>query len=333
MNLNRILCAAVVVILTATAVPAAGGEIIRDFNESFEVKQGHTLRLRHGDGDVTIIPWDKDIVEITVHYNAERKGFGDDSKLDFEVKFEEKNGVIEVTGRESKSSFMGLQIFILKEYTYTVSAPEYVELDLQGDDGNIEIEKWKGRIEIRLEDGDISLYGCEPKKTRIRADDGDISLDGHSGYLDLIAADGRLDIDRGKFKDCRIQLDDGDIRVRDSEGDFYIEVDDGDTELLRIKTKIMDLKSQDGDFDIELLKTDKLDFEVKTDDGGIDLSLQRGLSATFSIDVDDGRIRTDLPMAKDVQEGDNWMSGKLGSGQGKIRIRTTDGSVTLREMR
>ncbi len=333
MNRTKIFCAAAAALLLATAVPAAGGEIVRDFSESFEVERGWALRLRHGDGDVTIIPWDRNVVEITIHYHAEHKGFGDDSKHDFTVEFEEKNGVIEVTGRESKSGFMGLQIFILKEYTYTISAPRYLELDIQGDDGNIDIEKWSGRIEIRLDDGEISLYGCGPEKTRIKTGDGDISLDGHLGSIDIIGDDGHLDVNRGKFNDCRIHLDDGDIRVRDSEGNFYIEVDDGDTELLRIKTNVMDLKSQDGDFDIELLKTGKLDLEIKTDDGDIDLSLQSGISASFTIDIDDGRIRTDLPSAKDVQKGNHWMSGKLGSGKGRIRIRTTDGSVMLREIR
>ena len=333
MNQTKIFCAAAAALLLVTAVPAAGGEIVRDFNESFEVERGSVLRLRHGDGDVTITPWDRNVVEITVHYHAEHKGFGDDSKQDFTVEFKEKNGVIEVTGRESKSGFMGLQIFILKDYTYTISAPGYIELDLHGDDGDIDVEKWNGQIEIRLDDGEIRLYGCEPEKTRIRTGDGDVSLDGHSGSIDIIGDDGRLDVNRGRFSECRIQFDDGDIRVRDSEGDFYIEVDDGDTELFRIKTNVMDLKSEDGDFDIELLKTDKLDLDIRTDDGDIDLSLQSSISAAFSIDVDDGRIRTDLPSAKDVQTGNNWMSGKLGNGKGKIRIRTTDGSVMLREIK
>ena len=333
MNQTKIFCAAVAALLLLTAVPAAGGEIVRDFNESFEIDRGWALRLRHGDGDVTIIPWDKDVIEITVKYYAERKGFGDDSKLDFTVEFEEKNGVLEVTGKESKSGFMGLQIFILKEYSYTISAPRYIELDLQGDDGNVYVEKWSGQIEIRLDDGDINLYGCEPDKTRIRTGDGDISLDGHSGSLNIIGDDGRLDVSRGRFSDCRIQFEDGDIRIRDSEGDFYIELDDGDTDMIRIRTNVMDLKSEDGNFDIELLKTDKLDLEIRTDDGDIDLGLQSDISASFSIDIDDGRIRTDLPSAKDVQKGTNWLSGKLGNGKGKIRIRTNDGSVTLREIR
>ena len=333
MNRTRIFGAAAAALLLLTALPAAGGEIERDFNESFEVKPGFMLRLRHGDGDVTITPWDKDVIEISVHYHAERKGFGGDSEMDFDVEFAEKNGVIEVTGKEPKSMFMGFHIFILNEYTYTISAPRYMELDLQGDDGDIDIEKWSGKIEIKIDDGEINMYECEPGKTRIRAEDGDISLDGHSGSIDIIGDDGDIDLNRGRFTECRIQLSDGDIRVRDSEGDFFIELDDGTTELLRIKTNVMDLKCEDGDFDIELLKTGKLDIEIRTDDGDIELGLQKGISASFSIDVDDGRIRTDLSSATDVQEGENWMSGKLGKGKGKIRIRTNDGSVMLRELR
>jgi DUF4097 and DUF4098 domain-containing protein YvlB len=330
---TRFICAAAAALLLMTALPAYGGKIERDFNESFEVKRGFALRLRHGDGDVTITPWDKDVIEISVHYHAERKGLGDDSKMDFDVEFEEKNGVIEVTGKEPKSMFMGFHIFILNEYTYTISAPSYIELDLNGDDGSIDIEKWKGEIEINLDDGDISLYECEPGKTKIRSQDGEISLDGLSGTLDINADDGDIDVIRGRFDECRIQLGDGDIRIRDSEGDYYIEVDDGTTELLRIQTNVMDLKSEDGDFDIELLKTGKLDLEIRTDDGDIDVGLQKGISASFSIDVDDGRIRTDLSSATDIQEGKRWMSGKLGKGKGNIRIRTSDGSVMLREIR
>jgi len=331
MDRVRTLCAAAAFIILFSAA-AFAEEISRDFNRSFEVGKGYTLRLRSGDGDVRIIPWDKDEIEIEVHYRAERKGLGDDD-FDFTVEFEEKKGVVEVTGREDRSGFMGLHIFIVKEYTYEISAPPYVELDLQGEDGKVDIDRWSGDMEIKLEDGEINLYECAPGKTRIRSQDGDITLDGHSGALDIIAEDADLDINRGRFTECRIQLDDGDTRIRDSEGDFYLEIEDGDSELLNIKTSVMDLKSEDGLFDVELLKTDKLDLEIRTDDGDVRVGLQKGISATFSIDVDDGRIRTDLPSAGEVQEGRNWRSGKLGSGRGKIRIRTVEGSVTLRELR
>ena len=333
MRLTKVAGAAAAVLILAAAVPAGAREITENVDETFAVKKGWTLRLRHGDGDVTLIPWEKDSVEVNVYYHAEIKGWGDDSDRDFKVEFREKNGVLEITGKETGEGFMGFHVFILKEYSYTIHAPSYLELDFQGDDGNVELEKWKGPVEITLDDGELSMYNCEPGRTKIRAADGDIVIDGISGTFDLIGDDLRLDINRGSFEDCRIQMADGDIWIRDSEGDFDIEVEDGDTELRRIGTNLMDLKSEDGDFDIELLKTDVLDLEIRTEDGDVDLGLQRGISASFTIDVDDGRIRTDLPSAVKIQEGDAWLSGKLGSGSGKIRIRTYDGSVMIREIR
>ena len=36
----------------------------KDYHETFEVKSGDMLYLSHGDGNVTISSWDKDIVDI-----------------------------------------------------------------------------------------------------------------------------------------------------------------------------------------------------------------------------------------------------------------------------
>jgi DUF4097 and DUF4098 domain-containing protein YvlB len=329
------ICSYVLLFSLLTAIPAVAEsrEILKDFHESFDVGENSSLRIKHGDGDVRINHWDKDVVDITVHYHAEYKGLGHGKDRDFTVEFREKNGVIEVAGKESGQGFIGFNIYIVKEYTYTILAPHWLNLDIQGDDGDIEIEKWTGSIECRIDDGDINLFECKAPRTRIRCEDGNIILEEHEGTLDMVADDADVDINRSKFDDCRIQLHDGDITIRNSEGDFDLELDDGDTELFRIITNVLDLKSDDGDFSVELLKTDLLDLEIRTIDGDITLSLQKGISATFNIDVDDGRIRADLPSSADIQKGRHWMSGTILDGKGKIRIRTDDGSVTIREIR
>ncbi|MBD3348041.1 MAG: hypothetical protein GF400_02450, partial [Candidatus Eisenbacteria bacterium] len=68
---------------------AAAVRIDRDFHESFDVEEGFRLLLRSGDGDVTITPWEKDAIDVTVRYLADinRVGLGDSP--DFEVEFEE----------------------------------------------------------------------------------------------------------------------------------------------------------------------------------------------------------------------------------------------------
>lgn len=92
-------------------------------------------------------------------------------------------------------------------------------------------------------------------------------------------------------------------------------------------------QSNDGDVDIELLKTDELDLDIRTDDGDVKLLLEKGISVTFTIDVDDGSIKIDLPSGEITQKDDRWMSGKLRDGKGRVRIRTEDGDVTLKEIR
>ncbi|MDD3643345.1 MAG: DUF4097 family beta strand repeat-containing protein [Candidatus Krumholzibacteria bacterium] len=324
-------------LLAATLAPcfsagASATEVSRDYQKSFEVDRGAVLRLRHGDGDVAITPWDRDVIEMTVIYRAEHKGFGD-ARGDFALEIREKNGIVEVIGRESREGFQPFIIYILKEYRYTISAPPWIALELNGDDGDVEIEKCSGPIEIRSDDGDISLFDCSSPRTTIRGEDGNITIEGHSGRIDIVADDSEMDIDRCAFGACRITAEDGRIRARDCQGDFEIERDDGETQLLRISTGVMSLRSADGGFDIELLESPSLDLDIGTDAGRVDLSLHRGISATFSVDVDDAPIRVDLPGAKNVQQGRRWMSGTLGNGRGKIRIRTGDGPVTLRELR
>jgi hypothetical protein len=76
-------------LLVAMTATASGKEIKKDFQKSFDVKEGVTLHLEHGDGDVTISPWDNDIVDVEVHYRAESKSLGVGGKVYFDVEFKQ----------------------------------------------------------------------------------------------------------------------------------------------------------------------------------------------------------------------------------------------------
>lgn len=316
------------------AVPwsADGREIKRDYHESFDVGRDTVLRLNHGDGNVTIRSWDKDILDIEIHYRAEHKSLGK-SSCSFRVEFKESKNVIEVTERRNEGICFGFQIHNLEEYTYTIHAPDYIALDLDGDDGDVDIEDWKGTVECSLDDGNVSLNGLQSKKTRISIEDGECDIINHRGNLIISGDDAEIYITGGTIPRCSVELEDGTIRVRDCEGDLDLELDDGEVDLYRLLTGRLDLTMNDGNCDIELLKTDMLEMDIRTDDADVVVSLDSDISASFTIDVDDGKIDVDLSTAEKIQKGRNWMSGRLLDGKGKIRIRTQDGDVTLREIR
>ncbi len=317
---------------TASAEPARCMEIKKDFHESFKVENGCTLRLKHGDGEVTIRKWDKEMIDIEIHYLAEYKSIGS-GKRDFNVEFEQKNNIVEVTGREKSSTAIGFQIFNVKEYTYTVHAPDYIALDLTGEDGSVDIDEWKGNIEMDMSDGDITLTDSRVAVTKIRSEDGDVDVENHEGNLDITVEDGSLNILGSRMPGCVVRNEDGIVSVRDSEGDFDIEISDGNIDLYRVKAGSIDILAEDGDVDIELINTSAIDMDIRTLDGDVEVRLEEGVSAVFTIDADEGMIRTDLPSAGNIQKGKHWLSGKLLDGKGNIRIRTEDGNVTVRQIR
>jgi len=329
-NLAVLLVAAMAATAASTAARCA--EIRRDYNESFRVDRGCILRLRNGDGDVTVRKWDRDIIEIEVHYLAEYKSFGSGER-DFTVEFAQEEKIVEVEGREKSETSVGFLIFNVKEYTYTIKAPGYVILDITGDDGSVDIEGWDGDVEIDFDDGDILLTGGRSADTRIRSGDGEIEVENHEGNLDIEVDDGPISIRGSRTPRCVIGGGDGEIVVRDSEGDFGIETDDGNIDLYRVKAERIDILTSDGKVDIELHNTDKIDLDIRTADGDVMVRFAEGLGAAFTIDTDGGVIRTDLPSAVNLQKGENWLSGRLPGGRGNIRIRTEDGAVTLKQTR
>jgi hypothetical protein len=321
----------IVIILVSFAATSYAKELKKDFHESFDVNKNTRLMLKHGDGDVSIRPWDKDVLDVKVHYRAESKSLGWGGRRDFDVVFREKGDRIEVIGNEISSGFAGVQYMNVHEYTYTIRAPRYLQLTLEGDDGDVEIADWTGDIDCDLDDGDVCLSGVESEETRIRLEDGDIRIEDQHGRLVIDGADGDVRISDSKVFPCTISLEDGDIHINDSQGDFKIEVDDGTVIMQKVKSNVIELEGEDGDVDIELVDTKAINMDIRTDDGDVTVVLNKGVSAAFTIEVDDGEVDVDLSSAKVSNKKRHQVSGEIRGGEGQIKIKTEDGDVELKE--
>ncbi len=347
-----------------------GRDIDENFHETFAVEKGDRLYLEHGDGDVTILPWDKNVIDIKVHYSANTNFIGIGSKHKFDVKFSQQGNEVRVIEKETHSVRIGISNFHENEYTYKIYAPDYMILDLNGEDGDIYIEEWTGKMSIHLSDGEIELEDINSEKINIKIEDGDLKMKQINSELIVESDDGDIYLDKCVSNDCRLDVGDGDIKIRQSEGDFEINSDDGNIDIYDLKGHefnistndgdikirqaegIFQIKSDDGNIDLfdlvaqklhvttndgdieaELLKTDEIDIDFKTDDGEVTLEFEEGISAEVTINTDDGRIRTDLFDIEDFDREENWLTCQLLDGKGKIRIRTNDGDVILREIR
>lgn len=317
--------------LTFLAGAVAAEEIRRDFNRSFDVQEGDRLHLEHGDGEVFVEPWDQDRVEIDVVYDAEYNRVGLGRKIDFDVEFRHSGSTVHVVARETGFSGIGFFSHQQREYRFTVKGPAYLLLDLEGEDGDVVIEGWTGEIKVTTEDGDIDLTGIESAETDLQMEDGDLTIDRLSGVLTVVSEDGNVRVSDCTITDSRLRLEDGDVTFTRCEGSARFDLDDGDLVLERFRAATVGIRSEDGDVELDLLPSNEMNVDVRTSDGDIVVDLARGSSASFTVDTSDGPIRLDVPSAVDVSKRERRASGQIGSGEGRLQIRTGDGRVVVRE--
>jgi hypothetical protein len=74
------------------------------------------------------------------------------------------------------------------------------------------------------------------------------------------------------------------------------------------------------------------DWDISTGDGSVALYLPRDFAAEFDARTGDGRIKSDLAVAADGTPDDRnrTLTGRIGEGGRRLRVRTGDGSITLK---
>ncbi len=321
-------------LLFAGSGMATAKEINKDFHQSFDVKEGDTLNLRFGDGDVKILPWDKNIIDVSVRYRADidTVGIRLGRKQEFDVEFRQTSNTVYVTGREPTYATIGFHNERIYEYIYEIHSPAYIVLDLDGDDGDVEIENWAAEIECRIDDGDIRLRDIACQKTTIWGEDGDMEIDNLSSDLTIELDDGDVTLTACDMDRCRVEGEDGKIKIVQSKGSFDISVDDGDVVMEQIEAQGLSIMAEDGDIEVDLLSGETLDADIRTDDGDINIDFERGFSVSFHASADDSdSIRLDLSDLEDYREDEETKSGSINGGNGRLRIRTADGNVKITE--
>ncbi len=319
------------VLFLAAASAAAATEVDRSFHQRFDVEPGARLELEHEDGDVVITPWDEAAIEVDVRYRVEYKRVGVGRDPDLEVRFEQGGSSVRVIGEEADAGGVGFFFQDQIEYVYRVSAPAWVTLELEGEDGDVEIGGWRAAITVRNDDGDVRLTDLEVPRLRLDVEDGDVEIAGFEGGMELEVDDDDVTVRGGREGRYRIDGQDGRVRLEDCAGDFEISTDDGDVELSGLSAGKLEVRTGDGRVEIGVeAAAGALDLDVSADDGDVDLRLGAGVSATFTLSSSDGDIRVDAD-AEGLEQGRKRATGKLGDGGGTIRVSTQDGRIILRQ--
>jgi len=289
---------------TLAAVLAAQGcvDIIgADMNKYVERDEKHfsvagkpDVTLSTFDGSIEIRAWDKPDVQVVV----EKRGRDKDDVAAIEVNAVQTGDHVEVTVTEPKNrgaGGFGIHFNNFRSAKLIVSLPASSDVAARSGDGSIDIERVTGRMQLRSGDGSIQgrrLGG----DVRAHTGDGAIKLDGVNGALDVDTGDGSITV-AGKLRSVRARSGDGSVTIRAETG-----------------------------------SAPSADWDISTGDGSVTLELPDGFGAELDAHTGDGGIRMhDITVSQVSGEiRRNTVRGQLGSGGRLVRVRTGDGSITLK---
>jgi DUF4097 and DUF4098 domain-containing protein YvlB len=226
-------------------------------------------------------------------------------------------------------------------------------------DGSIEIRPWDkadvqvvvekrgrdkddiGAIEVKAEQhGDrIEVTVTEPKR-----DHGGFNFHFNNRSAKLIVSvpessdvsaksgDGSIDIERVAGH-VQLRSGDGSIRGRMLGGDVEANTGDGS---IRLDGKLSSVRVHTGDGSVTIHadsgSSPVADWDIVTGDGSVTLEVPEGFGAEVDAHTGDGGIHMrDVTLSNVTGNiGKNSLRGRLGDGGRSVRVRTGDGSITLK---
>lgn len=269
------------------------GKFVERQERRFSTSGKPDVDLSTFDGSIEIRPWDRPEVLVVIEKRARDKAEADT----IEVRGEQNGNRVSVEARVPEAADnWGISWNNWRSAKLIASVPVASNIMARSGDGSIDVERISGTFDLRSGDGSIRARDLTGD-LRVHTADGSIRLDDVDGTLDVDTGDGSVTAS-GKFTTVRARTGDGGVTVQAAPGSAAAD-----------------------------------DWNITTGDGSVTLELPDGFNGELDAHTGDGGIRMQEITVSNVAGalGRNTVRGKIGSGGRTVRIRTGDGSITLRK--
>ncbi len=364
--MKAILYKALIIFLLVPAVACAEGDFKGKYTKQkrvkkeFKVSTNDLLRINNSYGNIDIVTWDQNRVEIEV---VVRTNGNDEEKVEkrlreIDVDFSQNGGMVSAktileknSGNSFWGSLFGSSSNVNMEINYRVKAPVTNRVDLSNDYGSINLDNLRGDAKISCDYGKImigELHGNNNeldfdytrnssigyvKRAKINADYSEFTVE-DAGTLDLSAD--YTDSNILKVENLSFNNDYGSLKVE------RLKNLKGEGDYLGIKLGLvygsLDINMDYGSLSIQKLMPSFKELNINSDYTGIKLGYDSEAAFDFEVRTSYGGVNgidnSNFTVNKrNLSSGDNCYAGYHLSGNtgGSIRIDSSYGSVSFQD--
>jgi len=296
---------------------------------SAPLEAGSTFSARTHDGSIDVegIDTTECKVEATIAGHAGTEEQAQELAERVEVKLERAGDRLEVVINRPPTSGNAYTSVSLR-----AQVPGRTSLILATDDGAVHIAGITGKINAESADGRIHAENVNGT-VNLKTSDGEVVCTrAQADQLDLQTNDGRIRLGDITAKSITAHTSDGEISADHVRADsLTLRTSDGSIRCNGVAAQSIESHTGDGSIHIECATEapGAPTVDATTSDGSITFVAPPGLSAAIEARTNDGSIHTQLPIT--VQgEVKKSLHGTIGAGEGRIRLRTENGSITIR---
>ena len=199
------------------------------------------------------------------------------------------------------------------------------DLSVEGASSDIKIEDFVGRGDFRLASGDL-YASAVTGDLHLSGASSDFQIEDMKGNLEIICASGD-GIVRRVTGQAKLETTSGDLKVFEVDGDLDLETASGDIMAEELDGSVK-ARSSSGDIRLLGLTDPGASFDILTTSGDALIEVTSGFDGQIEVETSSGDISSDIELTVD-NFNDSYLSGRVGSGSGRIRIITTSGDIKI----
>jgi len=283
-------------VILACMVVVASDPVIQT-DTSFAVPNGSRLALHNFAGTVVVRPAAGNVMRIRATHSQPVR-----------VMVRREGSAIEVRPRDSRGRGPGPRP---EPVEFTISAPAWMPLDLEGFHCDMDIDGWRSDVLAQTVQGGVRLRGGQ----------GLIRLSSIRGGVTVTGAQGRM----------QLSSMESEVGVHDAAGEITVDAVNGDVVLERVRSRLIEAATVNGDVRFSGWVGGDGRYRLATHRGNVDVALPRRTSATVLVSTFSGAFESAIPVRPGMGMPGRNFSFTLGDGSAQVDLQSFEGKVHLRQ--